>query len=44
MPATVPDDVAQAIKSGGPAPAGLSGAELTAYAAALVRTSPGLLV
>ncbi len=31
MPATVPDDVAQAVKSGGPAPAGLSGAELTAY-------------
>lgn len=31
MPATVPDDVAQAIKSGGPAPAGLSGTELAAY-------------
>lgn len=31
MPATVPDDVAMAIKSGGPAPAGLSPAERSAY-------------
>ena len=31
MPATVPDDVAMAIKSGGPATAGLSTAERSAY-------------
>lgn len=31
MPATVPDDVAKALQFGGPAPAGMSGDEKTAY-------------